>query len=51
MNHLMVFLAIFSTSVDWKRIRTKDSDQIKFLPTIYPADCIIDCKPFAAAKA
>eukprot|EP00877_Chromochloris_zofingiensis_P010637 jgi/Chrzof1/5827/Cz16g17100.t1 len=41
-NHLMAFLAITSTTLDWKRHRTADSDWIKYLPTIYPADSIFD---------
>jgi cytochrome P450 family 710 subfamily A protein len=39
-NHLMAFLAITSTSLDWQRTRTPESDWIKYLPTIYPSDSI-----------
>eukprot|EP00878_Enallax_costatus_P046918 GHUV01057238.1.p1 GENE.GHUV01057238.1~~GHUV01057238.1.p1 ORF type:complete len:364 (+),score=84.22 GHUV01057238.1:301-1392(+) len=39
-NHLIAFLAILATTQDWTRTRTKDSDWIKYLPTIYPYDTI-----------
>lgn len=38
MNHLVAFTSILIKNADWKRIRTKDSDPIIFLPTIFPAD-------------
>eukprot|EP00879_Flechtneria_rotunda_P008606 GHRR01009018.1.p1 GENE.GHRR01009018.1~~GHRR01009018.1.p1 ORF type:complete len:552 (+),score=155.86 GHRR01009018.1:234-1889(+) len=41
-NHLIAFLAIVSTSLNWARTRTKDSDWIKYLPTIYPYDSIFN---------
>lgn len=40
-NHLITFLAILSTSLDWTRFRTPDSERIKYLPTIYPYDSVI----------
>ena len=40
-NHLMAFLAILSTSVNWTRRRTPKSDECMYLPTIYPADCLL----------
>ena len=48
-NHLMTFLAILSVSVDWERRRTPKSDEIIYLPTIYPADCLVTMS--ARAKA
>ncbi len=39
-NHLAVFLARISTSLDWKRTRTAESDKIIYLPTLYPGDSI-----------
>jgi len=51
----MVFLAVAATTLDWSRARTKDSDWIKFLPTIYPSDSVFSfgwhTPPAAAAKA
>lgn len=46
-NHLVTFLAIVSTSADWTRTRTENSDKILYLPTIYPADCLVRFKPWA----
>lgn len=40
-NHLTVFLAILSTSCEWTRRRTDQSDTWLYLPTIYPADSFI----------
>jgi hypothetical protein len=39
-NHLAVFLARISTSLDWTRVRSKESDLIKYLPTLYPGDSV-----------
>lgn len=44
MNHLAVFLSIIATHCDFTRKRTEKSDEIIYLPTIYPADCLIDLK-------
>uniref|UniRef100_A0A383WDD1 sterol 22-desaturase n=1 Tax=Tetradesmus obliquus TaxID=3088 RepID=A0A383WDD1_TETOB len=49
-NHLITFLAILSTSLDWSRTRTPDSDRIKYLPTIYPWDSIFTFSRRAAAN-
>ena len=43
-NHLMTFLAILSTSMDWKRRLTPKSGDCMYLPTIYPADCLLTMK-------
>ena len=40
-NQLVCFLAILSTTCDWTRRRTEDSDKWKYLPTIYPFDSLI----------
>uniref|UniRef100_A0A0D6R5R9 sterol 22-desaturase n=1 Tax=Araucaria cunninghamii TaxID=56994 RepID=A0A0D6R5R9_ARACU len=37
-NHLMLFVALFSTSVDCTRCRTPDCDEIAYMPTIVPKD-------------
>lgn len=40
-NHLTVYLALVAHHSDWKRVRTPDSDKILYLPTLYPADCLM----------
>ncbi|KAK4536809.1 hypothetical protein CDCA_CDCA09G2834 [Cyanidium caldarium] len=40
-NHLMCYLAILATTLNWQRVRTPQSDEIIYLPTIYPADSLI----------
>ncbi|CAL5229225.1 g12509 [Coccomyxa viridis] len=44
-NHLIVYLAILSTSCDWMRRRTEgsasDAENWLYLPTIYPHDSLI----------
>ena len=40
-NHLTVFLALMAKNMAWDRQRTKDSDKIIYLPTLYPHDCLI----------
>ena len=40
-NQLVCYLAILSTTCDWTRRRTEDSDKWKYLPTIYPHDSYI----------
>ncbi|KAG2439008.1 hypothetical protein HYH02_006537 [Chlamydomonas schloesseri] len=42
MNHLTVFLALLATSLDFPRIRSKVSDDIIYLPTLYPGDSVFD---------
>lgn len=44
-NHLMAFVAVVVTRASWTRTRTPKSSNIAYLPTIYPADCIIDIRP------
>ena len=44
-NHFIAFLSVLSTSADWERRITPESDKIKFLPTIYQADCLVTMAP------
>lgn len=41
-NHLTVFLARVATTLDWTRIRSPVSDNILYLPTLYPADSVFN---------
>ncbi|MEW5312037.1 MAG: hypothetical protein WDW38_003700 [Sanguina aurantia] len=41
-NHLTVFLARIATTLDWTRIRSPVSDNILYLPTLYPADSVFN---------
>lgn len=43
-NHLAIFLARISTSLDWTRIRSEKSDKTIYLPTLYPGDSKFDLK-------
>lgn len=40
-NHLMLFTSILIKNYKWKRVMTKDCDNIIFLPTIFPKHCEI----------
>lgn len=40
-NHLVTFLSVMSLSCTWSRRRTENSDDLMYLPTIYPADCLV----------
>ena len=44
LNHLVLFLAILSTTCTWTRKYTSKSHQVGFYPTSYPADCLITFK-------
>ena len=44
-NHMMVFLAVLATTCTWTRKRTSKSDELAFLPSAYPADCVVTMKP------
>ncbi|KAG8385298.1 hypothetical protein BUALT_Bualt03G0027400 [Buddleja alternifolia] len=46
-NHLMLFIAMFSTMVDFKRDRTDGCDEIAYVPTIVPKD---DCRVFLSQR-
>ncbi|KAI3843082.1 hypothetical protein MKX03_018337 [Papaver bracteatum] len=42
-NHLMLFIAMFSTVFDFKRFRTYGCDEIAYVPTICPKDdCLVN---------
>ncbi|KAL6282616.1 hypothetical protein ACE6H2_013545 [Prunus campanulata] len=47
LNHLVLFIAMFCTLIDFKRHRTEGCDDIKFVPTICPKD---DCKVFLSQR-
>ncbi|KAG6423599.1 hypothetical protein SASPL_114000 [Salvia splendens] len=42
-NHLMLFIAIFTSLIDFKRDRSDGCDEIAYVPTIVPKD---DCRVF-----
>lgn len=44
-NHLAVFLARISTSLDWSRVRSSVSDNTIYLPTLYPGDSVFNLRP------
>lgn len=45
-NHITCFTALFARLVSWEHKITKDSQEIIFGPTIYPADgCLVSLKP------
>ncbi|KAL3522685.1 hypothetical protein ACH5RR_015519 [Cinchona calisaya] len=46
-NHLMLFIAMFSTLMDFKRDRVDGCDDIAYVPTIVPKD---DCKVFLSQR-
>ncbi|PIN20276.1 Cytochrome P450 CYP4/CYP19/CYP26 subfamily [Handroanthus impetiginosus] len=46
-NHLMLFIAMFATLVDFKRDRTDGCDEIAYVPTIVPKD---DCRVFLSHR-
>ncbi|KAF8056737.1 CYP710A1 [Scenedesmus sp. PABB004] len=48
-NHLIAFLALAATTLDWRRTRTAASDKILYLPTICPADSIFEFAPHQGA--
>lgn len=51
MNHLMAFLALFATSVDWTRTKDGGEQEILYLPTLYPKTCKITMQPRPAYGA
>ena len=48
-NHLIAYTARLAATVEWSRRRTPQSDDLMYLPTIYPADCLLRMAPRAAA--
>lgn len=47
-NHLMLFIAMFATLVDFKRDKTDSCDEIAYVPTIVPKD---DCRVFLRPRS
>merc|ERR1711862_644620 len=46
MNHIMAFISVVSTNCDWEHIKSKVSEDLVYLPTIYPGDgCIAKLTP------
>ena len=43
-NHLVAFLSLFSQACDWTRTKNALSDNILYLPTLYPTDCLLTVK-------
>ncbi|KAL6991436.1 sterol 22-desaturase [Sarracenia purpurea var. burkii] len=46
-NHLVLFIVMFTSLLDFKRHRTKDCDDIIYVPTICPKD---SCKVFLSQR-
>jgi cytochrome P450 family 710 subfamily A protein len=47
-NQLTTFLALMSTTYNLKRTHTSNSHKIKYLPTLYPHDCLMQFEPLVA---
>ncbi|KAK7303129.1 hypothetical protein RJT34_14030 [Clitoria ternatea] len=47
LNHLVLFIAMFATLIDFKRDRTDGCDEIVYVPTICPKD---DCMVFLSKR-
>lgn len=48
MNHIMLFIALMATIVDWKRVQSPNMDDLDYVPTIVPKDgAMIHMKPLA----
>lgn len=46
-NHLVLFIAMFTSLIDFKRDRTDGCDDINYVPTICPKD---DCRVFLTSR-
>lgn len=46
-NHLVLFIAMFTSLIDFKRDRTDGCDEINYVPTICPKD---DCRVFLSKR-
>ncbi|KAL2475018.1 Cytochrome [Abeliophyllum distichum] len=46
-NHLMLFIAMFTVLIDFKRDRSDGCDEIAYVPTIVPKD---DCRVFISQR-
>ncbi len=50
MNHLTAFVGILASRYEWTHHVTPKSEEITFLPTIFPADdCIVQIRKSVAA--
>lgn len=47
-NHLCAFAARLAVSVDMERRRDGESDKMVYLPTLYPANCMLHMQPAGA---
>ncbi|XP_058723883.1 cytochrome P450 710A11-like [Vicia villosa] len=47
LNHLVLFIAMFTSLIDFKRDRTDGCDEIVYVPTICPKD---DCRVFLSKR-
>ncbi|TKY71985.1 Cytochrome P450 710A1 [Spatholobus suberectus] len=47
LNHLVLFIAMFATLIDFKRDRADGCDEIAYVPTICPKD---DCRVFLSKR-
>lgn len=47
LSHLMLFIAMFVSLIDFKREKTEGCDEIAYVPTIVPKD---DCKVFLSQR-
>jgi cytochrome P450 family 710 subfamily A protein len=50
-NHLVAFMSILAASCTWTRRKDGEEHKILYLPTLYPASCLIALKYKAAAIA
>jgi len=46
-NQLATFLSLLAANYDLRRDYTPDSQKMKYLPTLYPHDCLIKFQPIA----
>jgi cytochrome P450 family 710 subfamily A protein len=47
LNHLVLFIAMFTSLIDFKRDRMDGCDEIVYVPTICPKD---DCRVFLSKR-
>lgn len=48
MNHIMLFISLMATLVDWQRVQSPNMDDLEYVPTIVPKDgAMIHLKPLA----
>ena len=44
-HHLICFLAVLATTVTWERTTNPKSNEVDYLPTLYPHDCVLRFAP------